>query len=261
VAGFEPATGREFTPLVVNNDAFVYQMGSLPTDTQLIPKDNVIGDARIPGYDLAPSKFVMGEKICSVYNMIKRFCSCEIYQVANSVYFTHAPFEIGAMGRGQAVTAFSISPLTADPLSLFTSFYAYSRGSTQFRAIYTGGAAEQINTSFLNIKVNNSVLSQTATSEVHRTPKIFQTKATDLGMNFAAPPYMELHARLNRLNPADLTNYTTYAPPNDEYSNDYNVSMEATTASNSYSFLRAAGDDYQLGFFLGIPPLYRASIE
>lgn len=260
VSGFEPRTDQYNTPILYNNSPFVSQMGSLPTETKLNKRDNVIGNAQLPNGNFGPNKYVMGEKLVSVYNVIKRFSPCSLYGIAASQYYSFNPFEIGAMGKGQAAAAFSVATLTADPLSLFSSFYAYSRGSTQTRLVYIGSTQYISYTAALKAKLNNSTLHQTSFSENNQTSLVYQNNQTDAGINIAAPPYQELHARLNRLNTADKTNYATYAPPNDEYSNDYEIGVYSSTSISGVRVFRAASDDYQLGFFLGIPPLFRGAV-
>lgn len=259
VACFEPLATREFTPMVVDNAAFVSQSGSLPSNP-VIGKSDAIGNGVINQYDLAPSKYVMGEKVVSVYNIMKRFTRLFQYNTAAThTGMTLNPFEINAMGSGISGAAYSISNFTNDTISIFTSFYAYSRGSVNMRVVEkSNDSTFDKNNRFSSTLVNKTTTAAygpTAATDLYNSTDAFQTSNTDLGCHIAMPPYMELHCRLNRLNTSTNANYATYAPPNDEYTNDLSVSISMVDTTTSMEVYKSAGDDYQVGFFIGIPPL------
>lgn len=261
VAGFSaPLTEYKFTPVVSDNTAFATQSG-LPQQTKLNDKDNVIGNASLPVTNYAPDKYVMGEKLVSVYNVIKRAQYMKEYAAVASNFHSCSPFEIGSMGRGISASAFSISSGTGDPLSLFSSFYAYNRGSCGYRVMPgIENSNRSIFRSFMYQVVNNAVFNNTNLIIPTHSSVIAQDTTTDAGACVSLAPYMELSARLARLNTADRNNYATYAPPIDEYSSPYGIGVLSSLSSSSYFKYRFAGDDYQVGFFIGIPPLFDADL-
>lgn len=217
VCGFEPQTNANFTPVLENSSPFVKQMGSLPKEIKLTSSDNVIGNADVPGLNLAPSKFVMGEKLVSVYNIIKRASIGRKYDLTAGLEYSTNPFETAAMGVGHGASAFSIASIVGEPLSLFTSFFAYNRGSVVVKVNLRAASGEENFFTQLYNANNTATWHQSAIAQHFHGSVVQQKISTDQGACVSAPPYMELHTRLTRLSTADKVNFANYGIDTDEY--------------------------------------------
>lgn len=256
IAGPAPInTPHRLTPLVVSNLEFSSQSGFVPDKISA-----TIGNSDIPKGNLAATRYCIGEKLTSVYQIIKRAQKYHAYLTPNFTSFWIRPFTIAAMGRGRSSNDFSIGTITSDPLSLFASAYAYSRGSA--------GAKISDNSVTQTYKIeivedDRTILpyfmqnvAPTSTEFYHGCFTANKSPEYGGGCEVMLPHYAELPCRLNRLN-CTLSTDASYSPPLDAYDSNYAIRVSTSTSvGTSGVYTRIAGDDYQLAMFIGFPPLY-----
>jgi len=249
------STTFKLQPIVALNGAFVTQ--SAP-----IGKSDTLGSAVITGSQQpTQAKFCHGERVASIYNVLKRFEAFTVFGDLTTNMTWIRPFEINAMGRGWQQSDFSVSSAINDSFSLFSSAYAYSRGSANFR--YMSGTFGELSRMSLiyDDRANRPFVgSMPLFAPIWTyTNTTFSTSTDNGGVEISVPQYAELPMRLNRLNCATDTGpgAQNYCPPADEYGSVYAIEWRTqTTPSKNHYFARSAGEDFQLGFFLGFPPVF-----
>jgi len=253
IAGPGPInTQYKLHPVVVLNGAFTTQ--SAP-----IIKKGELGNAQTHPEGTLQAAYTMGEKIVSVYNIIKRYSRLMTVAGTYTQYLKVRPMEVGYMGRGYNQNEFSVSSVYSDPYSLFTSAYAYVRGSHNFRILDPNASSwNRVRMGFDDRTVRPFVdflSSGATTSNWMHTHEVVHSAGDSAGVEVNLPHYSELPMRLVR--PNSCTTDADYCPPADEYDTPYHIEVHAANSFGTTTTLwRSAGDDCQLGLFLGFPPLY-----
>jgi hypothetical protein len=260
VGGWQPRYEQYFmVPLVVNNNFFGTQSGFSNQGDLGQQTISAIGNTEMCAPNLASARFCMGERVSSVYQIIKRKSWCERYAVELPVPTNKSmrirPFMPSGMGRGQFNSFFNISNILGDDFSLFTMLFAYSRGSAGVKLVTETGTAFRSSLVFEDRVDVNVFETVTIPSNLLRTAVTYSTVASNGGAEISIPHMHELHSRLNRLSVQSQAT-VGYGPYRDEYMSAYALDISATSAITNYAIYRFAGDDYQLGLFLGWPPTY-----
>lgn len=156
-----------------------------------------------------------------------------------------------AVWIGTTTAAAPVAPLGNDMYSWVSSWYALSRGSVRIKAVpvstWTGPPTAFVtyNTSF----TANSGRTSATTQISYDTPAIF---SIDEAVEIQVPQYHAMHSR----SVAEI-----YANTSNFVGSHANLGMSKavvtfnTSGTDSYYIYRSVGDDFQLGYFLGIPPL------
>jgi hypothetical protein len=210
-----------------------------------------------------PSFACFGERINSIKQLLTRIQKLRIGtggpsgSQATNVF---DPFALGGVsipvsGTGVSSTA----PFYGDYISHFSGLYAYSRGSvrlaknkystsndrTETALVFRDGTSDTAsykNASFANSKgTTNNIIA------MHNSDQ------NNCFTEIKAPPYMPVHSRLNRYDFGD----STTRPPLDMYKSPVLVEfIQSDTAGTGTSWWRGAADDFHLGYFIGVPPIY-----
>lgn len=242
-------------PLVVSNAAFVSQSGA--TD-----KRSVIGGSNVPNNQMTSTRFCIGESVRSVYSIIKRHNICLPFNLPKlTVGNVFRPFDVTYMGRGWNQADFSIPFLISDTFSSFACAYAYSRGSAGIRVVDASDTNKYVYQIIVDIRTVRPFYSPTAsvTGIWHHTLTSSDRSDNAGGYEVLLPMYNELPMFLNRPNTCNID--PDFCPPDDEYQSKFALQVMATgevplEGVVSGRVFRFVGDDYQLGMFLGFPPIY-----
>lgn len=223
-----------------------------PQSSTFIPKPDknsittaVLGRSSLIHDEHMSSRACIGEKVKSVLSLLKRNNFVFAY---NSVNNSLDPFTVFTGSTTSAVAA--TAPAARDPYNHISSWYALSRGSVRLkyvpitnttlptRATLTYAPSGTYNSSLAGVlRDNNSLII---------TPG-------DTASEIQVPQYLNTHSRsvaatmgggiLNN-NHSDLGASTSI------------VTFIGDTTPSTYNIYRSVGDDFQLGYFIGIPPLF-----
>lgn len=194
-------------------------------------------------------KHTNSEVCLSVKQMISRFCIPQDNMTAfNSARtITFLPYTIG--GYFLSGTTYQTGPLTGDLFATMSSLFAIRRGSV--RMFFNGKASDDSVVFMGNVDPTTSVSSITSATVVdsavfNRAPD--DRNVTGAGLYVNVPQYSKTHSMgcqtsfgiANRsLDIGEPTVTVSYA--------------NATAIGAGFTWARMAGDDYQLGFFIGVP--------
>jgi hypothetical protein len=258
VGGWQPRyEGYFMVPMTVDNSFFVTQSGFSNQGDLGQKTVSAIGNTEMCAPNLASARFCIGERVSSVYQIIKRKSWCQRYAVTlpipSSKSLRLRPFMPAGMGRGQFNGYFNVSNLISDDFSLFTMLYAYSRGSAGVKLVTETGTAFRSALVFEDRADLNVLEIVTVPSNLLRTAVTYSTVDANGGAEISIPHMHELHSRLNRLS-VQAQGTVGYGPYRDEYLSAYALDISPVDPISNYAMYRFAGDDYQLGLFLGWPP-------
>lgn len=210
-----------------------------------------IGASTLEDADLGPSMYCIGEKVNSILQLLKRYSAVNF---ANNDTGHDSvdirPFTVGAPNSSSAVTPPGF--LTSDYLTMLSPCFTYSRGSVRVVAVPYMGDPYQAGSN--PVSVYPSLLTNPILYNVNA---YFQpgmainwqpaNGATVVGATI--PPFQQLHSRLNRLISGVL------APTVDAYESPMRVNFFTGNKLEQHAFrlYRAVGDDFTLGYFIGVP--------
>jgi hypothetical protein len=217
-------------------------------------KDLCIGGGSIPTDSTAFAEASMGERIVSLYQLIKRQMPC-IYPNVSGYRLNYTAFSVRSFTCNWThetdTTNIPYPPNfpCGDYMTLFNACFMYSRGSVRFAAFNIAPANERW---YATTSIDGSSTVPGADTAGYTDSVGAWTALNNwqngLGIEASIPQYTQCTSRLNRLN------CTGHAEPFDLYS-PRNRAILGTSATSNKCLMRAAGDDYALGFFIGTPPL------
>jgi hypothetical protein len=223
-----------------------------------------IGGSNIPRQTQDASLFCVGEKIDSLLQLMKRYTpTIPSPNILSSVFSLNTVVKFNPFYSG---TAFITSPVLTIPgfgmdyVSLLSSLYLYSRGGVRWRV-----AAGYTDAQWSAWVVDNGVPgSDTITTSFSVTPDAlpfrdrhsltgkFYQKGNEGGIAVQFPSYSPEYTRFNRFYPTGST-FTSDSP-------QLNLAIELMGIAGNIVpqnvVLRAAADDYQCNYFIGIPEMY-----
>lgn len=218
-----------------------------------------IGNSTPSNLVSSASQYTIGEHSTSLLQLMKRYVRIGFPSLPAAMIpsagITHInPFAIS--GAKFASNTYTSGPFAPDYYSLFASFYNFSRGGMRFRVSNTQSSG--LWCAFLNSNPTTSTFvyeitdPQTSYSTMFRGT--FYQPCADGGFSVQVPGYNKTYARLNR---------SHYAESDVTKATDVNISLSllggTAGAPNSVIFSRAAADDFQLSYFIGIPDLSYAT--
>lgn len=208
-----------------------------------------------------------GEVQMSVLDLIKAHCVVRYSAGVSPSNLVGAPCLIatgqtyGQRWNGVANTS---APIGGDILSFINSWYAFHRGAERYRLTPTDCSAANVN--YRAMLVNNvdigvfppvfqqlagnatnwsAILSATDGGTAPHTGRYITVPRDNGGLAVQAPFYNRFRYALN-----------TWSTANPENANPFTSALAvglATRNASGVTLTRAAGDDYQLSYFLGIP--------
>lgn len=254
---FEVMCPRPFNrcPLVVNT--WAAQMGDVvpASSSSSRPDRNQelvgVGSAQIEDQSLDPALYCVGERCNSILQLLKRYCRLRIAYLGTECFgIDFRPFTVGA--------CYTLDPLglpttlTGDYLTLFSYCFAYVRGSVRILAARNEfGTGEKSNGAVCVYPSSDDVVFRDLMDPLTYSgiSLNFQPGFNGSGTGCSIPPYQRLHARLNRVSSSGNVE------PIDVYGTAMRccINVASSGEASLQRLYRAAGDDFTLGYFLGVP--------
>lgn len=267
----EVAAGPDFefvsptSPLIAPfiDEGWAAQMGDVgPTASGTIDctQCNVsVGNSTSFAPSLEPALYCMGERVLSVLQLMKRysfmrFNSDLVGEAARSM-FELRPYSNCYIRYTETYLNYKSGPY-GDPYGLFCAMFAYSRGSVRIGFIPINGENTVANDSPWIVKCrcdpSTSIITNgSPTYAPNETVVLFDGNKRE-ARYVQIPPYSQNYSRLNRPNAGD--NLDTI----DEFASKVRVNLgQMPPTNNNVLFLRAVGEDFSLGYFLGTPRVVR----
>jgi len=222
-----------------------------PQSATFIPKadknsiaSSIMGRSTLKHDGYISARACVGEKVVSILSLLKRN-----YKIFSSTGpFSFDPYLIPIAET--TVAAPNIPPFIGDPYAFFSSCYALSRGSVRIKVIPTTVFTSSPS-AWLTYAASGtySLLALFVVNAGYIAPAYFSKDFIEVQV----PQYNNAHSR----SVCDILGSGVY------FTNDHsflgssdgilNVSIGAADTSTT---LRSVGDDFQLGYFCGVPPLF-----
>lgn len=238
---------QTFTPVQGNNVNWVPQSDYASREKAIV----MPGLRETKPYDA--SRFTCGELITSVKQLLMRFTQGR-YDTsgANSQKcLSILPFTLG--GCFELTGTYTYAPFGGDALSFISSWYVLARGSVRIGfanrssndvalSMYTGTALNSPSWVYNSGFVNSLSASVPASKGTNGVTDVVTVSQWGLTHSRQSDTTFNNSTRTNSLGePGTVLMYNT----------------NSTWTSNTLSVYRAAGDDYQLGFLIGVPVCIR----
>lgn len=202
--------------------------------------------------DMAPCEFSIGEKITSIYQLLKRMTRVSFNGYLSNVdHVTWKPGQIAIIDISGAVFGTKDNNPMQDAYSFFLPCYAYSRGSLRVKMF------SPQDTSSLGYRV---IYGQDYTANVFDAFGVWQpfsangwsgatqsycVSTQNSFVEVQLPNYAQAMCRLNRVTFGAITPQF--------YDHTGTIQINATAAAVPPEIYRGVGDDFQLAFFVGVP--------
>jgi hypothetical protein len=209
-----------------------------------------MGGMSTPGKDIDTSMYCAGEKVDSLRSLAKRFVrtypsALTLVEWQHTIMRPMTTSVVAGNGTNTYLRGFGL-----DYLSLIASLYAYNRGSV--RVLLHGSTNSTALMVFQALKSFDATTSPiedfTPTTygpyfdgEIHRM--------SGSAGSVISPPYQQNVSRLVRFA------YQGVDEPVDQYTSPVWLRTDVEGTMTSMRLYRAAADDWECGYFLGIPPL------
>lgn len=241
-----PNTDFEFFPTVVYN----------PQSSKFIPKADknsltsaIMGKSELKHDNFISSRACVGEKIVSMLSYMKRL---SYIGTSTSAAITLNPQTINVAYTTAGTWNASSS---SDMVSLVSSFFALSRGSMRYKTIPTSTTSTNYN-AFHTLRydaVSTSVFYLGAGTVSYLNKPCLAITNNQGGNEIQIPAYNNCHSR----SVYDCFKAATLGVDNTKIGNtSYILTLNTPDgATNTANIFRAVGDDFQLGYFVGIPPI------
>lgn len=218
--------------------------------------EGTIGPSNIVARGTISSSLCVGERILSIKQLLSRACAFQTTTPSDIGNFGFRPFDMYNCVVDFPYTGTALIYSDTDYVTLFSSFYRFSRGGMCVRYQMTDVTAtdgryivRKVNDDTANLNPSYSSTTQTCVSRVSEN----SSNGNTLGV--LVPMYHPTHCRVNvphtKATPLSLS--VRGVEPN----TNSQVLVVSNTSGNSNNgvLLRSTADDFQLGFFVGIPPM------
>jgi len=241
-----------------SNDKIVYIKEEFSAEMGEV--DNPIGASALENsITMDPAQYCIGERVLSILQLLKRYTFAATGALVEPVSgeLSVRPFIFGAKQFSEPIHG-KPTALYADYYSIFAPCFAYSRGG--MRIMIAPDVNDEIvpqSGRYSAIRYYDGDDDQGVWLDGSHTTFNAPTRSVNYysgGTNYAVgvniPPYQQLHARINRIQLQDNTVGTPVSMSN------VTAVFDCTTVEpQRYNVYRAASDDLQLGFFIGVPLL------
>lgn len=225
--------------------------------------EGVLSNAAMFDDKLSGARFCIGEKICSVSQLIKT-------PVSSYTMISGAGSQIQIFPYAAETLLLTPPQLQPDWYDYFISAYAMSRGGIRLKLI-----AENLNGQIVNAKFFPQNVSSTpnkrysigdpstyfafSANSFNTAPSQFFKYGTS-PVEVSIAQYHRLHSRVNceLMTGTGLgTSYNTSAPTSSAPNTFVNFSLNGGVEfdSSALTVFRSVSDDFQLGYFIGVPPM------
>jgi hypothetical protein len=213
--------------------------------------EKAVGGSKEERQQIVFSELCIGESIGSFRTLLKRMVPTYFPGGTVSSYQIR-PFTITVQSY-VATSGYNLDFLAGDYWSVISPLFAYSRGSVRLKYIFSNSSGEPVY-NFLTFDDSSSSPVLDSAYTYPNCPQfnshVVLANVMDACCELLVPQYHQYHTRLIQPNsqshrepiPSDNTNYfrvATVFPPSFSFSKVF----------------RGAGDDYSLGYFLGVPAM------
>jgi hypothetical protein len=223
-----------------------------PQMSSFIPKadknsiaSSVMGRSQLKHDQFMSARACVGEKVVSILSLLKRNYKFASTYTGN---FYLDPFTIF---MGETTAAAPNAPNVIDMYSYFSACYALSRGSVRIKV--SPNQQFIVPPSATLTMQNSGTFPVVSLGAFLVDPLVPILGSRDLALEIQIPQYNNAHSR----SVCDIMGSTAY------FTNDHNtlgsspgVLNVITNVADISSVYRSVGDDFQLGYFVGIPPIY-----
>jgi len=204
----------------------------------------------------------IGERVMSVLQLMKRYTKTYVgypragtFTLAQLQDIVIRPYTVAwVTSNGSAV---SLQPLSLDSVSLFSSLYAFNRGGMRFRG-WNAANTPLIwsRAALVHGDWSDQPLTPVGTPDIYLDYNLEGLLICDNSTpnTVSVPAYHRMPTRIQR--PSFVGNNE---PITDPYCPQMSLRLTSWTAPTDYRLWRAVADDFQLGFFLGVPPMIEAA--
>ncbi|APG77386.1 hypothetical protein [Shahe picorna-like virus 10] len=254
------ADPKPFTACPLIEPAWVAQMSDVVPATkdssnpQMNQDPIAVGNATVGEHLLIPAQYCMGEKCNSILQLLKRYTvvCCNFFETPRY------SIDLRPFTNGAATTTDPLQrpdTLVGDYLDMFVPCFAYSRGSVRVAVSNWPGDVKPSQGGVWTYPSSVATIVQDVSDLSYRYAGLsrnYQPSNDGAPKGANVPPYQPLHCRLNRLSTSGLIE-----PAIDLYTSQ--TRMGAITVDGEAgeplraSVSRAAGDDFCLGYFIGVP--------
>lgn len=211
----------------------------------------VIGGSEIKVDNDISSRACVGEKVKSLLSIMKKH---SIYASSTNEFFVVPPFYCKL---GQTTATVPQTTGQSDYIDIFSHMFALSRGGVRFKAIPNTPLSKTYKvTTLMDCPVTTSiapyVLAATPTVTYRNSNIVVNTTAFGGGTDLSVPNYDNVYAR----SVLECSGNFTDTGYNFGSVGAAQLLLQIETpegATNSWSIFRAAADDFQLGYFVGVP--------
>jgi hypothetical protein len=240
-----------YSPANGNNSDFTPQ--SMMGAEEVAPREKVL---TMPGLKSTPNvindlRHCTSELCLSIKQLMTRFCISQndmtAYSTAKTITFL--PFNIGGYGQTDPSLVLTQGGQCGDLVSAFSSLYALRRGSVRF---FFNGKSGDDAVAFMGttstISANPAISTNTSVNGTvfNRIPD--DRNVTGAGLYINVPQYSRTHSMGCQTQFGSDPRLLDIGEPSTTvgYCN-------ATAIGTQFTWARMAGDDYQCGFFIGVP--------
>lgn len=252
-----------FTPAPQIYQAQAGTVSDNASPCSVTPTNDTVGATHRSAVSIACEQYCIGENIASLNQLCRKASRIERAGTAGDgttkSYIELRPFTIG--GRGiYGANLKDISSFCGDWVSILSPLYAYNRGGVRYTIVPSvASTVDQID-AFLGVTLqsttinisNSDVLSWDSPVTNQSSLHVSSRLPLDGSLTFDVPSYSRTQCRLNRITISDAIGAGA-VEPNDIYSSQQCVVLDPKINDCKFSIRRQAADDFQLGFFLGIP--------
>lgn len=225
-----------------------------PQSSSFIPKadknsitSSVIGQSRLLHDNHMSARSCVGEKVVSILSYLKRNF---FFGTAATANISFDPVLV-SLAKTTAASNATNGPHN-DPYSFISSWYALSRGSIRVKFTNNDGAKELAHAGFFPQNTGSYDTVNTFGLPNDSSQRVLVDLGEGVELQF--PQYNDTHSR----GVADITFSSTYLTNNHAAlgaSIGYFSLARLAGGAGTVTMYRSVGDDFQLGYFVGIPPV------
>lgn len=216
------------------------------TTSDLKPVHQAIATSMENTKQLDAVKYCIGERITSINQLLKR--QSRVFLEGSYYSLDFDPNWIGCI---QSVGGLiSRQYMSGDYLSLFGSCFLFNRGSVRIRMYQLPAVSGNNCLARLHFSdATTPAVDSTLTIPYNGADIVYNDKTVDW-MDFHVPAYSQYHTNFSQVSPTGVTQvFGPRARVNVPLSTSAPVNLDGTIT------YRSVGDDFQLGFFIGVPPM------
>jgi hypothetical protein len=254
-----PPTRRSSISSPQDGEVAHFQSSEVAADSSAVAtreKIIVMGGMRTDAASIESNRYTTGEVIFSIKAWMNRFCRfipANFQNAANSTLLID-PFSMG--GTYDTTGVWVDTEFSGDYLSTLASGFAYFRGSVRFMLNTAADSDFR-----MSVNTDGNLANPQMVSYLNTSPYSFPNSEIYFYKNSAnqiigtVNQWAQSHSRESVVDFQNVTHNPYFGASNTKMLiNDLSTSPNWNTGKNYLS--RAAGDDFQFGFFIGFPPMY-----